>query len=187
VQNAKGTAEKRAGGTVEADSDAGCLQNLVLWIRDLRLFLPTVDAKLMRSDPKPVQFCFAMQPFEIIRAVLAKAVPHMHKHPPIEPICRGMVLICALLGLTQSASANECEELVKMHGLLGRAYSQCHFTFYSRGFVIQAEACGSKMGNKPYKQWLSEGTSAFDAKASQMGQPALCAKILKDFPYTVRQ
>lgn len=74
-----------------------------------------------------------------------------------------------------------------MHGLLGRAYVQCHFTFYSRGFVIQAEACGNKMGEKTYKQGLSEGTSAFDARATQMGLPALCGKILKDFPYTVRQ
>ena len=74
-----------------------------------------------------------------------------------------------------------------MHGLLGRAFTQCHFTFYSRGFVIQAEACAGKIGDKAFKQLLAEGKEAFEARASQMGQPALCAKILKDFPYTVRQ
>ena len=100
--------------------------------------------------------------------------------------------ITALLGLCLpafqgSARANECEELVKMHGLLGRAFTQCHFTLYSRGFVIQAEACAGKIGDKAFKQLLAEGKEAFEARASQMGQPALCAKILKDFPYTVRQ
>ena len=128
-----------------------------------------------------------MQPFRIMGLVLAKTAPHPTK--PFKPAsaCRGLMLLCALCSLTGPAQANECEELVKMHGLLGRAYVQCHFTFYSRGFVIQAEACGSKMGDKVYKQQLSEGTAAFEAKASQLGQPALCAKILKDFPYTVRQ
>jgi hypothetical protein len=128
-----------------------------------------------------------MQPFRIMGVVLAKTDPNPTK--PFKPAsaCRGLILLCALFCLTSPAQANECEELVKMHGLLGRAYVQCHFTFYSRGFVIQAEACGSKMGDKVYKQQLSEGTAAFEAKASQMGQPALCAKILKDFPYTVRQ
>ena len=128
-----------------------------------------------------------MQPFRIMGAVLAKTDPKPVK--PFKPAsaCRGLALLCALCSLTSPAQANECEELVKMHGLLGRAYVQCHFTFYSRGFVIQAEACGSKMGDKVYKQQLSEGTAAFEAKANQIGQPALCAKILKDFPYTVRQ
>jgi hypothetical protein len=83
--------------------------------------------------------------------------------------------------------AHECDELVKMHGLLGRAFIQCRYTFYSRGFVLQAEACGGKIGDKAYKQLLAEGKEAFDTRSTQMGQPALCTKILKDFPYTVRQ
>ena len=91
------------------------------------------------------------------------------------------------LGLSGQVRAHECDELVKMHGLLGRAFIQCHYTFYSRGFVLQAEACGSKIGDKAYKQLLAEGKEAFDSRSSQMGPPALCAKILKDFPYTVRQ
>ena len=130
---------------------------------------------------------FPMQPFRILRAVLAKTDPNPAKPFTSATACRGLILLCALFSLISQAQANECDELVKMHGLLGRAYVQCHFTFYSRGFVIQAEACGSKMGDKVYKKQLSEGTAAFEAKASQMGQPALCAKILKDFPYTVRQ
>ena len=100
--------------------------------------------------------------------------------------------ITILFGLTlvmiqEPAHAHECEELVKMHGLLGRAFIQCHFTFYSRGFVIQAEACASKIGDKAFKQGLAEGKEAFETRSIQMGQPALCSKILKDFPYTVRQ
>jgi hypothetical protein len=98
----------------------------------------------------------------------------------------GLIALAGIfLGLP--AKANECEELIKMHGLLGRAYVQCHYTFYSRGFAIQAEACGGSLGDKTYKKLLSDGTAAFEAKASEMGQAALCTKILKDFPYTVRQ
>lgn len=101
----------------------------------------------------------------------------------------GIATLMALYfpGLSGQAHAHECDELVKMHGLLGRAFIQCRYTFYSRGFVLQAEACGSKIGDKAYKQLLSEGKEAFDARSTQMGQPALCTKILKDFPYTVRQ
>ena len=147
-----------------------------------------------------------MRHFPIFRAVAKTARPPKDRSPfsiP-RPCQRGVALACLaaalLVGPTQADSRigakaearndsknGECIELVKMHGLLGRAYSQCHFTFYSRGFVIQAEACGGKMGDKVYKQWLSEGTAAFEAQVSRMGQPALCTKILKDFPYTVRQ
>lgn len=151
-----------------------------------------------------------MRPFPVFGAVAATARPPKDQNRISVPHLSvwAMVLAClAAAPLAGAAKADsragakaearneakndakneECIELVKVHGLLGRAYSQCHFTFYSRGFVIQAEACGSKMGDKIYKQWLAEGTAAFESRASQMGQAALCAKILKDFPYTVRQ
>ena len=87
----------------------------------------------------------------------------------------------------KSAGANQCEEHLKVHGLLGRAYAQCNFTFYSRGFTIQAEDCAKKLGDRDSKPLLLQGIQAFDERAKQMGQSLLCAKILKDFPYTVRQ
>ena len=96
-------------------------------------------------------------------------------------------LVVFIFLLSTEAHADDCAELIKMHGLLGRAAVQCSFTFYSRGFVLQADACGEKVGPKAYKQGLSAGSAAFESKASQMGLPALCAKILKDFPYQVRQ
>ena len=86
-----------------------------------------------------------------------------------------------------AAQANQCEEHLKVHGLLSRAYTQCNFTFYSRGFTIKADDCTRKLGEKGSKQLLLQGTTAFDEHVKQMGQPMLCAKILKDFPYTVRQ
>lgn len=88
---------------------------------------------------------------------------------------------------TKSAPANQCDEHLKVHGLLSRAYTQCNFTFYSRGFTIQADDCTRKLGEKDSKQLLLQGRTAFDERVKQLGQPVLCAKILKDFPYTVRQ
>ena len=85
------------------------------------------------------------------------------------------------------AAANQCEEHLKVHGLLSRAYAACNYTFYSRGFTIQAEDCTKRLGDKDSKQLLLQGTNAFDERSKQMGQATLCAKILKDFPYTVRQ
>jgi len=84
-------------------------------------------------------------------------------------------------------AANQCEEHVKVHGLLSRAYAACNYSFYSRGFTIQADDCTKKLGDKDSKQLLLQGTTAFDERSKQMGQATLCAKILKDFPYTVRQ
>jgi len=85
------------------------------------------------------------------------------------------------------AAANQCEEHVKVHGLLSRAYAACNYSFYSRGFTIQADDCTKRLGDKESKQFLLQGTTAFDERSKQMGQATLCAKILKDFPYTVRQ
>ena len=85
------------------------------------------------------------------------------------------------------ATANQCDDHLKVHGLLSRAYHQCNFTFYIRGFTIQAEDCTRKLGEKDSRQLLLQGTTAFEERVKQMGQSALCAKILKDFPYTVRQ
>lgn len=108
-----------------------------------------------------------------------------------------MVVVMGALGSAQwsdaraqqnkPATANQCEEHLKVHGLLSRAYTQCNLTFYSRGFTIQADDCTKKLGAMDSKALLVQGTTAFDERAKQMGQPALCAKILKDFPYTVRQ
>jgi len=85
------------------------------------------------------------------------------------------------------AAANQCEEHLKVHGLLSRAYAACNYSFYSRGFTIQADDCTKRLGNRDSKQLFVQGTTAFDERVKQMGQATLCAKILKDFPYTVRQ
>lgn len=84
-------------------------------------------------------------------------------------------------------AANQCEEHLKVHGLLSRAYAACNYSFYSRGFTIQADDCTKKMGNRDSKQLFLQGANAFDDRVKQLGQSMLCAKILKDFPYTVRQ
>ena len=107
----------------------------------------------------------------------------------IASICVGFsaLMVNAHAQQNRSATANQCDEHLKVHGLLSRAYHQCNFTFYSRGFTIQADDCTRKLGDKDSRQLLLQGATAFDERVKQLGQSTLCAKILKDFPYTVRQ
>jgi hypothetical protein len=104
----------------------------------------------------------------------------------ISMICSGL-LLDAQAQNNKPATTNQCDDHLKVHGLLSRAYIQCNYTFYSRGFTIQADDCTRKLGEKDSKQLLVQGTTAFDERVKQMGLPTLCAKILKDFPYNVRQ
>jgi hypothetical protein len=46
--------------------------------------------------------------------------------------------------------------------------------------------CGEKTGETKWKQLFSQGASTFDSKSASMGKSALCAKLVKDFPMTVK-
>ncbi len=84
------------------------------------------------------------------------------------------------------ARANECENIIKMDGLFSKAHRECPFSYYAFRFHQQSQMCGEKTGEAKWKQLYSQGASTFDSKAASMGKSALCAKLVKDFPMTVK-
>ncbi len=84
------------------------------------------------------------------------------------------------------ARANECENIIKMDGLFSKAHRECPFSYYAFRFHQQSQMCGEKTGEAKWKQLYSQGASTFDSKAASMGKSALCTKLVKDFPMTVK-
>ena len=99
------------------------------------------------------------------------------------------VLAIALISLTSFATpsyADDCENLIKMDGLLSKARRECPFSYYNFRFQQASQMCGEKTGESQWKKLFSQGAATFDGKASSMGKSALCAKLVKDFPMTVK-
>lgn len=94
-----------------------------------------------------------------------------------------------LLGLCFAlpASADQCEDLIKMDGLLTQARRDCPFSYYAFRFQQESQLCMEKKGKEPAKKLFSMGQSTFTEKAKSMGKDALCQKLLADFPMTVRR
>ncbi len=96
------------------------------------------------------------------------------------------ILPLALLLGSVNALANECEDIIKMDGLFSKAHRDCPFSYYAFRFHQQSQMCGEKTGETKWKQLYAQGASTFDSKAASMGKSALCAKLVKDFPMTVK-
>ena len=96
------------------------------------------------------------------------------------------ILPLALLLGSVSAQANDCENIIKMDGLFSKAHRDCPFSYYAFRFHQQSQMCGEKTGETKWKQLYAQGASTFDSKAASMGKSALCAKLVKDFPMTVK-
>lgn len=90
------------------------------------------------------------------------------------------------LGAAQAADRSECVEQVRLHGLLSAARPVCPLTHYSKMFQYKAESCEAVLGRADYRRLLSEGKTALDARIQELGREAVCSKIRKDFPWTVR-
>ncbi len=97
---------------------------------------------------------------------------------------RALPLLLLLSSL--NVRANDCENIIKMDGLFSKAHRECPFSYYAFRFHQQSQMCGEKTGETKWKQLFSQGTSTFDSKAASMGKSALCAKLVKDFPMTVK-
>lgn len=91
-----------------------------------------------------------------------------------------------LLLSSLNVRANDCENVIKMDGLFSKAHRECPFSYYAFRFHQQSQLCGEKTGETKWKQLFSQGASTFDSKAASMGKSALCAKLVKDFPMTVK-
>ena len=85
------------------------------------------------------------------------------------------------------AFADECENVIKMDGLLSKAKQACPFSYYAFRFQQQSQVCGEKKGKDSWKQLFGKGASTFDGLASKMGKESLCNKLLADFPMTVKR
>jgi hypothetical protein len=96
------------------------------------------------------------------------------------------ILPLALLLGSVNAQANDCENIIKMDGLFSKAHRDCPFSYYAFRFHQQSQMCGEKTGETKWKQLYAQGASTFDSKAASMGKSALCAKLVKDFPMTVK-
>jgi len=95
-------------------------------------------------------------------------------------------LSIALLITSLSASADDCENFIKMDGLFSKAQRECPFSYYAYRFHQRSLMCAEKTGEAKWKQLFSQGASTFDGKAASMGKSALCNKLVKDFPMTVK-
>lgn len=96
------------------------------------------------------------------------------------------VLPLLLLLSSLDVWANDCENVIKMDGLFSKAHRDCPFSYYAFRFHQQSQMCGEKTGETKWKQLFAQGASTFDSKAASMGKSALCAKLAKDFPMTVK-
>jgi hypothetical protein len=96
------------------------------------------------------------------------------------------VTLAILLMVSHSARANDCENLIKMDGLLSKARRECPFSYYNFRFQQSSQLCIEKTGETQWKKLFAQGASTFDSKASSMGKSALCQKLAKDFPTTVK-
>ena len=103
------------------------------------------------------------------------------RNPTAQTLVLATLLIAAL-----PARADDCENLIKMDGLLSKARRECPFSYYNFRFQQSSQLCGEKTGETQWKKLFAQGASTFDGKASSMGKSALCQKLAKDFPMTVK-
>ena len=95
-------------------------------------------------------------------------------------------LLAALL-ISQPACAQQCEDLIKMDGLFTKARTECPFGYYAWRFQQDSQVCMEKIGKGASKELFIKGQQTFDSKAREMGKEALCQKLLRDFPMTVKR
>ncbi len=96
-----------------------------------------------------------------------------------------LTLMTLLIPVT--ARADPCEDLIKMDGLFTKARTECGFSYYAWRFQQDSQVCMEKYGKTESKVLFVKGQQAFDSKASEMGKEALCKKLLRDFPMTVKR
>lgn len=97
------------------------------------------------------------------------------------PLAVGALLLAAL-----PARADDCTDTVRMDGLFSKARRDCPFGYYAFRFQQQSQMCSEKIGKAQWKQLFTVGVAAFDSNAASMGKSALCQKLAKDFPMTVK-
>ena len=113
-------------------------------------------------------------------------MPRLPPSSPVRTLVHQLVVALALLS-PAIGFADECEDLIRMDGLLTKAKQACPFGYYAFRFQQQSQMCGEKKGQQAWKQLFGKGASTFDGMSSKMGKEALCNKLLADFPLTVKR
>jgi len=98
-----------------------------------------------------------------------------------------IALFWILLFALPYVHADHCDELIKMDGLLTKAKKSCPFSYYGFRFQQDSQVCMEKKGKEVSKKLILMCDSTFDGLSSKMGKEALCQKLLKDFPMTVKR
>ena len=98
-----------------------------------------------------------------------------------------IALLWILLLALPRANADQCDDLIKMDGLLTKAKKSCPFSYYAFRFQQDSQVCMDKKGKEASKKLFLMGDSTFDGMSKKMGKEALCNKLLNDFPMTVKQ
>lgn len=100
-----------------------------------------------------------------------------------------LIALATLAALLNSspASAQQCEDLIKMDGLFTKARTECPFSYYAWRFQQDSQVCMEKIGKGASKELFIKGQQTFDSKSKEMGKDALCQKLLRDFPMTVKR
>ncbi len=103
------------------------------------------------------------------------------------PALARLLLLCALsAALPAPAHAGECEDTVRMDGLFSKARRECPFSYYAFRFQQQSQLCRERTSANEWQRLFSAGASAFDTQAARRGRQALCDKLARDFPMTVK-
>lgn len=74
-----------------------------------------------------------------------------------------------------------------MDGLFSKGRTACPFSYYAWRFQQDSQVCMDKIGKRASKELFIKGQQTFESKAKDMGKDALCQKLLRDFPMTVKR
>lgn len=97
-----------------------------------------------------------------------------------------MGLAVSVLLTAVQARADHCDDTVRMDGFFTKARRDCPFSYYAFRFQQQSQLCRDKKGASEWQRLFGVGVSTFDAQATRRGRQALCDKLARDFPMTVK-
>jgi hypothetical protein len=95
-------------------------------------------------------------------------------------------LVAGILLAAAQVRADDCDDTVRMDGLFSKARRDCPFSYYAFRFQQQSQLCRDKKGAAEWQRLFGVGVSTFDAQAARHGRQALCDKLARDFPMTVK-
>jgi hypothetical protein len=95
-------------------------------------------------------------------------------------------LAVGMLLTAVQACADNCDDTVRMDGFFTKARRDCPFSYYAFRFQQQSQLCRDKKGASEWQRLFGVGVSTFDTQATRRGRQALCDKLARDFPMTVK-